>query len=198
MKELIEIQSRLVAPKNQKNTFGNYNYRNLEGIMEAVKPLLKMLNCTITFNNDLVMMGERIFIKSTCTLKNSENEIESSVSFAELDNHKGMSKEQSTGSASSYARKYAVCSLLAIDDNADPDMLDNREDKTTEEQKFFKIDNKELLIQFCRNTKATLKTEKEVTTLENFYKYYSPKMANWSGNLNLDSLYKGWCERERK
>lgn len=68
----------------------------------------------------------------------------------------------------------------------------------TEEQKFFKIDNKELLIQFCRNTKATLKTEAEVSTLEKFYKYYSPKMAEWKGNLNLDSLYKGWCERERK
>lgn len=68
----------------------------------------------------------------------------------------------------------------------------------TEEQKFFKIDNKELLIQFCRNTKATLKTEAEVSTLEKFYKWYSPKMADWKGNLNLDSLYKGWCERERK
>ena len=68
----------------------------------------------------------------------------------------------------------------------------------TEEQKFFKIDNKELLIQFCRNIKAALKTEAEVSTLEKFYKYYSPKMANWSGNLNLESLYSKWCEREQK
>lgn len=202
MKELKSIQQRLVAPKNQTNNFGNYNYRNLEGIMEAVKPLLQELDCTITFTDDLVMLGDRIFCKSICTLKNADNEFESSTSFAELDNHKGMSKEQSTGSASSYARKYAVCSLLAIDDNADPDMLDNRETTTqqpqmTEEQKFFKIDNKELLIQFCRNAKTTLKTEAEVSTLEKFYKFYSPKMADWKGNLNLDSLFKGWCERER-
>lgn len=197
MKELIEIQSRLVAPKNQKNTFGNYNYRNLEGIMEAVKPLLKMLNCTITFNDDLVMMGERIFIKSTCTLKNSENEIESSVSFAELDNHKGMSKEQSTGSASSYARKYAVCSLLAIDDNADPDMLDNSEEPT-EEQKFFKLTNKELLIEFCKKTKETIMNdESKKQMLENFYRYYSPKCENWNGKFEPYSLYKGWCERAK-
>lgn len=78
------------------------------------------------------------------------------------------------------------------------DYKGNNTEPMTEEQKFFKIDNKELLIQFCRNTKATLKTEAEVSTLEKFYKYYSPKMANWSGNLNLDSLFKGWCERERK
>lgn len=196
MKELIEIQNRLVAPKNQKNTFGNYNYRNLEGIMEAVKPLLKMLNCTITFNDDLVMMGDRIFIKSTCTLKNSENEIESSVSFAELDNHKGMSKEQSTGSASSYARKYAVCSLLAIDDNADPDMLDNREE-STEEQKFLQLSNKELLIEFCKKTKPTV-DENGKQLLENFYKYYAPKCNEWNGKFDPYSLYKVWCKRAKQ
>lgn len=196
MKELIEIQNRLVAPKNQKNTFGNYNYRNLEGIMEAVKPLLKMLNCTITFNDDLVMMGDRIFIKSTCTLKNSENEIESSVSFAELDNHKGMSKEQSTGSASSYARKYAVCSLLAIDDNADPDMLDNREE-STEEQKFLQLSNKELLIEFCKKTKPTV-DENGKQLLENFYKYYATKCNEWNGKFDPYSLYKVWCKRAKQ
>lgn len=195
MKELIEIQNRLVAPKNQKNTFGNYNYRNLEGIMEAVKPLLKMLNCTITFNDDLVMMGDRIFIKSTCTLKNIENEIESSVSFAELDKHKGMSKEQSTGSASSYARKYAVCSLLAIDDNADPDMLDNREE-STEEQKFLQLSNKELLIEFCKKTKPTV-DENGKQLLENFYKYYAPKCDSWNGKFEPYNLYQGWCKRAK-
>lgn len=199
MKELIEIQSRLVAPKNQKNTFGNYNYRNLEGIMEAVKPLLKELNCTITFTDDLVMMGERIFVKSTCILKNSENEIETSISFAELDNHKGMSKEQGTGSASSYARKYAVCSLLAIDDNADPDMLDNREDKTTEEEKFFKLSNKELLIEFCKKTKETIMNdESKKQMLENFYRYYSPKCEKWDGKFEPYNLYKKWCERTKQ
>lgn len=128
MRELIEIQSKLVAPKNQKNAFGNYNYRNLEGIMEAVKPLLSQLNCTLTFTDELVLLNERIFCKSTAILKNSNGEIESSTSFAELDSHKGMSAEQASGTASSYSRKYAACSLFAIDGGeADPDSLDNRD-----------------------------------------------------------------------
>lgn len=190
MKELIEIQNRLVAPKNQKNTFGNYNYRNLEGIMEAVKPLLKELNCTITFTDDLLMLGDRIFCKSVCVLKNESGEIETSTSFAELDNHKGMSKEQSTGSASSYARKYAVCSLLAIDDNADPDMLDNTE---TEQEP--KKDNLTLLKNFCTSQKGKVETEK----LKEFYNYWSGRIekGEFNGTMNPSKLFNNWVNRER-
>lgn len=193
MKELKSIQQRLVAPKNQTNNFGNYNYRNLEGIMEAVKPLLQELDCTITFTDDLVMLGDRIFCKSICTLKNSDNEVESSTSFAELDNHKGMSKEQSTGSASSYARKYAVCSLLAIDDNADPDMLDNRETTTAQEPK---KDNLTLLKDFCTSQKGKVETK----TLRAFYDYWSKKIENngFKGTMNPSSLWSKWIERESR
>lgn len=193
MKELKSIQQRLVAPKNQTNNFGNYNYRNLEGIMEAVKPLLQELDCTITFTDDLVMLGDRIFCKSICTLKNADNEFESSTSFAELDNHKGMSKEQSTGSASSYARKYAVCSLLAIDDNADPDMLDNRETTTTQEPK---KDNLTLLKDFCTSQKGKVETK----TLKAFYDYWSKKIENggFKGTMNPSSLWGKWIERESR
>jgi len=127
MNELNNIQVKLIAPKNQRNNFGGFKYRSLEDILEALKPLLKSEKCTITFTDDLIALGERIFIKSTATITNSKGEKESSTSFAELDNHKGMSKEQSSGSASSYARKYALCSLAAIDDNADPDSLENQE-----------------------------------------------------------------------
>ena len=193
MKELKSIQQRLVAPKNQTNNFGNYNYRNLEGIMEAVKPLLQELDCTITFTDDLVMLGDRIFCKSICTLKNADNEFESSTSFAELDNHKGMSKEQSTGSASSYARKYAVCSLLAIDDNADPDMLDNRETTTAQEPK---KDNLTLLKDFCTSQKGKVETK----TLKAFYDYWSKKIENggFKGTMNPSSLWNKWIERESR
>lgn len=193
MKELKSIQQRLVAPKNQKNDFGNYNYRSLEGIMEAVKPLLQELDCTITFTDDLVMLGDRIFCKSVCTLKNSDNETESSTSFAELDNHKGMSKEQSTGSASSYARKYAVCSLLAIDDNADPDMLDNRETTAAQEPK---KDNLTLLKEFCTSQKGKVETK----TLKAFYDYWSKKIESggFKGTMNPSSLWNKWVERESR
>lgn len=133
MKELNIIQTRLVATKNATNDFGHYKYRSLESIMECLKPLLKETECTITFNDDLVCIEGRIFVKSTAILKNKDGETETSTSFAELDNHKGMSREQSTGSSSSYARKYAACSLLAIDDNQDVDSMDNRgEEKPVE------------------------------------------------------------------
>lgn len=183
MKELLEIQNKLVAPKNQTNTFGNYNYRNLEGIMEAAKPLLKELNCTITFTDDLLMLGDRIFCKSVCILKNSEGETESSTSFAELDNHKGMSKEQSTGSASSYARKYAVCSLLAIDDNADPDMLDN---SVSDEKEQYE-NNLEILKTFCTSKKAT----EDVKKLTEFYNYWSGRISDgtFKGRINPENLW---------
>ena len=133
MKELNEIQTNLVAPKGQTNSFGGYKYRNLEDILESAKPLLRSTGCTITFTDELVELanGTRIFCKSTATLTAPGGEQVSSTSFAELDAHKGMSKEQSSGSSSSYARKYALCSLLAIDDNRDPDNFDNR-DKGTE------------------------------------------------------------------
>lgn len=188
MKELVSIQTRLVAPKNQKNTFGNYNYRSLEGIMEALKPLLKELGCTITFNDELVMLGDRIFCKSTATLKNAQGETETSTSFAELDMHKGMSKEQSSGSSSSYARKYAVCSLLAIDDNADPDMLDNRDD----EEKELKLDNNEVLRAFCTKKKEEGANKDE---LKKFYDFYSPKMEGWRNEVRPADLWNKWMAR---
>lgn len=135
MKELNEIQIHLNAPKGKKNAFGGFKYRSLEDILEAMKPLLKAQACVITFTDDLQAIGERIFIKSTATITNAAGEKESSTSFAELDTHKGMSKEQATGSASSYARKYAVCSLCAIDDNIDVDSLDHTEPAPAPEKK---------------------------------------------------------------
>ena len=129
MKELNEIQCKLHAPKDLENKFGGYKYRSLESILEAVKPLLKESGCTITFSDDLVLVGERYYVKATATLTTPDGTQISSTAFArEQEQKKGMDEAQVTGSASSYARKYAVCSLLAIDDNREPDMLDNREE----------------------------------------------------------------------
>lgn len=129
MKELIEIQSSLVAPKDKKNTFGNYTYRSAEQILESVKPLLKKYNCTLTISDDLVQLGDRFYVKATATIRNSSGETESTTAFArEQEDKKGMDQAQVTGSASSYARKYALGGLLAIDDNKDPDTMDNREE----------------------------------------------------------------------
>ena len=122
MKELITIQSELKAPKSQFNSYGGYKYRKAEDILEAVKPLLAKEKCTLVLTDDIVCVGNRIYVKSLATLKNNSGETEMSVGYArEEETKKGMDGSQITGASSSYARKYALNGLFAIDDNADSD-----------------------------------------------------------------------------
>lgn len=122
MKELLNIQQALRAPKSQVNNFGRYTYRSAEDILEAVKPHLKANGCTLTISDDLVMVGTRIYVKAIATLTNDKGESATTTAFArEEESKKGMDASQVTGAASSYARKYALGGLLAIDDNRDSD-----------------------------------------------------------------------------
>ncbi len=122
MKELITIQSELKAPKTQVNRFGGYKYRKAEDILEAVKPLLAKQKCTLIITDDIVMVGNRIYVKATATIKNEKGEFEETTGWArEEETKKGMDGSQITGASSSYARKYALNGLFAIDDNADSD-----------------------------------------------------------------------------
>ncbi|RRG18240.1 hypothetical protein D3P96_02830 [Weissella viridescens] len=128
MKELMLIQSELKAPKGQFNKFGNYKYRNCEDILEALKPILKLHKCSMIITDDVVVIGERYYIKATVTLTNENNESVSANGYArEAANKKGMDESQITGSTSSYARKYALNGLFAIDDTKDADSMDNRQ-----------------------------------------------------------------------
>lgn len=122
MKELIAIQSELKAPKSQFNKFGGYKYRKAEDILEAVKPLLAKQKCTLTISDDVVLIGNRIYVKATATIKNEKGEFETTTGWArEEETKNGMNGSQITGASSSYARKYALNGLFAIDDNADSD-----------------------------------------------------------------------------
>lgn len=122
MKELITIQSELKAPKTQVNRFGGYKYRKAEDILEAVKSLLAKQKCTLIITDDIVMVGNRIYVKATATIKNEKGEFEQTTGWArEEETKKGMDGSQITGASSSYARKYALNGLFAIDDNADSD-----------------------------------------------------------------------------
>lgn len=124
MKELRIIQGELKAPKNQKNTFGNYMYRSAEDILEAVKPLVHAQNCDLILSDEIIAVADRIYIKSTATIKNENGETESATGYArEPLTKKGMDDSQVTGAASSYARKYALNGLFCIDDNKDADTL---------------------------------------------------------------------------
>jgi hypothetical protein len=122
MKELIQIQSELKAPKNQFNAFGKYKYRSCEDILEAVKPLLNKYRCILTIDDDVKEVAGIVFIESTAHLK-SENGSASVKAQAGIDpNRKGMDIAQCFGASSSYARKYALNGLFLIDDSAfDPD-----------------------------------------------------------------------------
>ena len=122
MKELVKIQAELKAPKNQRNNFGKYNYRSCEDILEGLKPLLQANECYVTLNDDVVEIGGLLMIKATATITNSKGTAISVVAFAGIDpSKKGMDISQSFGSSASYARKYALNGLFAIDDTKDAD-----------------------------------------------------------------------------
>ena len=118
-KKLWTIQQTLNAPKNQRNNFGGYNYRSAEDILEAVKPLLQ--NITLTVSDEIVLIGNRYYVKATATLSDGEDEIAVTAYAREEESKKGMDCSQLTGATSSYARKYALNGLFCIDDAKDPD-----------------------------------------------------------------------------
>ncbi len=122
---LSKIQYELNAPKNQRNNFGKYNYRSCEDILEGLKKLMSKYNFSVTLSDEIVMVGDRIYVKATARIFitiDGKTYDESSTAFArEPKDQKGMNEAQITGSASSYARKYALNGLFAIDDNKDAD-----------------------------------------------------------------------------
>jgi len=120
---LVSIQANLNAPKNQYNSFGKYNYRNCEDILESVKPLLG--DSILTISDELINIGERYYVQATAKLQLGEEYFFATAFAREAVSKKGMDEAQITGSASSYARKYALNGLFLIDDNKDPDTRDN-------------------------------------------------------------------------
>ena len=127
MKELIQIQTELKAPKNHKTQY--YNYRSAEDILEVVKPILKNVECVLTLTDNIVQVGNRIYVQATARLVNSAGEVVETTAFArEEESSKNMSVAQLTGSSSSYARKYALNGLFCIDEtDQDPDTTTARE-----------------------------------------------------------------------
>lgn len=124
MKELIQIQKKLNAPKGQYNSFGKYKYRSCEDILAAVKPLLAETETTLTLHDEMLLVGNRYYVKATATLTSKDGLTVQTTAFArEEDAKKGMDASQVTGAASSYARKYALNGLFAIDDTKDADSL---------------------------------------------------------------------------
>jgi hypothetical protein len=206
MKRLIEIQQELKAPKNQRNSFGGYNFRSCEDILEAVKPLLAKHNLALIINDEVtsidggfelkeqtekkakhLITSNRVYIKATATLYDEEGKIvaQTSALAREEETKTGMDASQLTGATSSYARKYALNGLFAIDDNKDSDSTN------THNKNFPKNNDIDIIegLKACENIK-NLETYKaqyqdKVTDLNIFKKAYFQKLAELNkGKVN--------------
>ena len=121
--KLVKVQNELKAPKSQYNSFGKYSYRNCEDILEALKPLLNEVKAIVNISDEIILIGERYYVKATVKFIDAETGevVEASAIAREEETKKGMDASQLTGSTSSYARKYALNGLFAIDDTKDAD-----------------------------------------------------------------------------
>lgn len=137
LNKLFKIQQELKVPKNQRNTFGNYNFRNCEDIMEASKPICSKHNCLLICSDELIQVGDRYYVKAIATIYDldSEENISTSACAREEETKKGMDASQITGASSSYARKYALNGLLQLDDNKDADTNEYKKQQDKGNQK---------------------------------------------------------------
>lgn len=177
MTKLGSIQQTLNAPKNQFNKFGNYSYRSCEDILKALKPLLAKARLVLTMSDKMEQVGERYYLVATVTLYDVESGENYSAwaSAREADEQKGMSPAQITGSASSYARKYALCGMFAIDDGVDDD-LTNTHNKTTANKT---QNNARKTTQTANNTAKAQKTQTGIACSE-CGASVTEKVANYS------------------
>lgn len=127
MEKLSKVQSDLKVPKGQRNSFGNYNYRSCEDILEAAKPVLKKQGLTLVVSDELVNIGDRYYVKATVSLTDGATKADVTAYAREEEVKKGMDGSQITGAASSYARKYALNGLFLIDDTKDSDATNTGE-----------------------------------------------------------------------
>ena len=185
--KLLNIQLELKAPKSQYNGFGKYSYRSCEDILEALKPCLKQFNLTVILTDNLVEVNGRNYVQATVTLIDIDDPKQQIVNTAfarEEETKKGMDGSQITGASSSYARKYALNGLFAIDDNKDSDSTNKGEEKKTKDKveakpvskkqlaincilkldKFVELDN---IMAALQKTKLEDCTEEELTTIYN-------------------------------
>lgn len=152
--KLERIQKQLKAPKNQHNEFGGYNYRSCEDILEAVKPLLD--GCVVTISDTMREIGGRIYVEAEATISDGVNQINVTAYAREPEDRKGMDASQITGSASSYARKYALNGLFLIDDTKDADATNDHK----------KIEKPELDVD---KVLKAMNSAKDKATLDKYY-----------------------------
>ena len=158
------IQTTLNAPKNLYNSFGKYSYRNLEGILAGVKPLLKETGCTFTLSDNIVEVGGRVYVEAEATIHFGDDSLSVRGYAREEENKKGMDSSQLTGSTSSYARKYAANGLFAIDDTIDADGYNTHDKEVSKPSKETKTSHStKATISDLSKVKEMLEKDKEGT-----------------------------------
>lgn len=208
--KMIAVQSALKAPKGQYNSFGKYNYRNCEDILEAVKPLLKANGLFVTISDEIIAVGSRVYVRAVATISDGENSISTTAFAREEESKKGMDASQVTGAASSYARKYALNGLLAIDDTKDSDTTNkgdkvttNKSDKVTAN----KSDKAAKDDKASQNPKAADKEYKciccgkpfeEFTAKSNGITYSAEQLYHMSETKNGKALCRACVEKEKE
>jgi len=163
IEKLKNIQIKLKAPKGQFNDFGKYKYRSCEDILEAVKPLLNETKTVLTLSDEMKEVGGRVYVVATARLRDTESVeiIEVTANAREEETKKGMDGSQITGAASSYARKYALNGLFAIDDTKDSDYTNKGDDdKTKAKPKTNKAEKVKLLVEKLKEQGTLEQTEK--------------------------------------
>lgn len=140
VKSLVQIQNELKAPKSKFNSFGKYAYRSCEDIMQAVKPLLAKHSLVQIVTDEIELVGDRYYVKATVIVTDGEKDIKTSALAREPLSKKGMDDAQVTGSASSYARKYALNGMYNIDDNQDSDTQEYKSQQSTIDTTKYKQD----------------------------------------------------------
>ena len=191
-RKLSEIQVKLKATKDLYNSFGRYSYRSAESILEAMKPLLDEYKVALVINDDIVMIGERYYVKATARLIDGETgEYVEATAFAREDeSKKGQDLSQLTGSTSSYARKYAMNGLLAIDDNKDSDDLNKHGKETIKVNMTPALSEAQLKRLYAIGNKAGIKKEVLDSTVKKSFGCEPRNMTK--------EQYQNICERLEK
>ena len=200
--KLAVIQQELIAPKNQFNKFGNYNYRSCEDILEGLKPCLLKVRAAVTITDEIVLIGDRYYIKASAILRDCESEkvIINTAYAREEESKKGMDASQITGSTSSYARKYALNGLFCIDDVKDADSRDNRTKEATE-QKEAEAEQKKIESSKISKVKVDAlkaRCESESVSLDKLLELYKVNDASELNELKYANINMHWEEIKKR
>src|SRR5699024_17560 len=191
--KLISIQTELKAPKGQYNNFGKYSYRSAEDILEAVKPLNAKQNLLLTLTDEPILVGDWHYIKATATLTDGDDTLKVTAYARESLNKKGMDDSQITGTASSYARKYALNGMYLIDDTKDADTDEYQYNQTNNKQQKQQSDNQ------VGKPVILAKFKQGGGTEEQFNEWYGKQVASGFNHNQMDQyLTKALMERNKQ